>query len=43
MYPSFVLVDGTTIALPPHLFRRDDEADDANFYAVPRLVTHIDD
>jgi SAM-dependent methyltransferase len=28
--------------LPEH-FRRQDERDDALFYAVPRLVTHIDD
>lgn len=30
-------------SFPPDLFRRIDEADDAEFYAVPRLVTHIDD
>lgn len=29
--------------LPPELFRRLDESSDADFYAVPRLVTHIDD
>ena len=29
--------------LPPELFRRLDESSDAGFYAVPRLVTHIDD
>lgn len=29
--------------LPPAFFRRQDESDDRNFYAVPRLVTHIDD
>jgi len=29
--------------LPPDLFRRLDESSDAEFYAVPRLVTHIDD
>jgi len=28
---------------PPEFFRRFDEADDAEFYAEPRLVTHIDD
>lgn len=30
-------------ALDPQLFRRIDESDDADFYATPRLVTHIDD
>ncbi len=29
--------------LPPDFFRRFDEADDAEFYVAPRLVTHIDD
>jgi SAM-dependent methyltransferase len=29
--------------LSPDLFRRLDESPDADFYAVPRLVTHIDD
>jgi SAM-dependent methyltransferase len=29
--------------LPPDLFRRLDESPDADFYAIPRLVTHIDD
>jgi SAM-dependent methyltransferase len=29
--------------LPPELFRRMDESDDGEFYAEPRLVTHIDD
>jgi SAM-dependent methyltransferase len=29
--------------LPPELFRRFDESPDAEFYAGPRLVTHIDD
>jgi SAM-dependent methyltransferase len=29
--------------LPAELFRRIDETDDADFYAAPRLVTHIDD
>src|SRR4029453_2716954 len=29
--------------LPPPLFPRLDQAPDADFYAVPRLVTHIDD
>jgi SAM-dependent methyltransferase len=28
---------------PPGFFARSDENDDADFYAVPRLVTHIDD
>ena len=28
---------------PPELFRRMDESPDAEFYAMPRLVTHIDD
>ena len=27
----------------PGHFRRQDESGDANFYAIPRLVTHIDD
>ena len=27
----------------PEFFRRDDESDDALFYAEPRFVTHIDD
>lgn len=30
-------------SFPPQFFRRFDEADDAEFYAEPRLVTHIDD
>ena len=30
-------------ALNPELFRRYDESPDADFYTVPRLVTHIDD
>lgn len=30
-------------ALDPQLFRRIDESDDADFYAAPRLVTHIND
>lgn len=30
-------------ATPAAFFRRQDESDDALFYAVPRLVTHIDD
>lgn len=30
-------------ALKPELFRRIDESADADFYAVPRLVTHVDD
>jgi hypothetical protein len=29
--------------LPDHAFAREDEAEDAAFYAPPRLVTHIDD
>ena len=29
--------------VPEELFRRIDESDDADFYAEPRLVTHIDD
>jgi SAM-dependent methyltransferase len=29
--------------LRPEFFRRADDSADANFYAVPRLVTHIDD
>jgi SAM-dependent methyltransferase len=29
--------------LPPDLFRRLEESPDAEFYAVPRFVTHIDD
>ncbi len=29
--------------LPPELFRRLDESPDADFYALPRFVTHIDD
>lgn len=28
---------------PEGFFAREDESDDASFYAVPRLVTHIDD
>lgn len=28
--------------LPPQLFRRQDEAPDAEFYSIPRYVTHID-
>ncbi len=28
---------------PPEFFRRLDESDDADFYSVARLVTHIDD
>jgi len=31
------------ITLSPELFRRLDEAPDAEFYAEPRFVTHIDD
>jgi SAM-dependent methyltransferase len=29
--------------LPPEYFRRADETDDALFYTIPRLVTHIDE
>ena len=28
---------------PDGFFAREDETDDAGFYALPRLVTHIDD
>jgi len=28
---------------PPHCFAREDEGDDAQFYVLPRLVTHIDE
>jgi SAM-dependent methyltransferase len=31
------------ISLAPEMFRREDESPDAEFYAVPRFVTHIDD
>jgi SAM-dependent methyltransferase len=31
------------VTFPPNAFRRFDEADDANFYAFPRRVVHIDD
>jgi SAM-dependent methyltransferase len=31
------------LRFPPEFFRRMDESPDAEFYAVPRLVTHIDD
>ena len=37
------IVGEKTGALSPELFRRLDESPDAEFYAVPRLVTHIDD
>ena len=30
-------------AFPPGFFARDDERPDPDFYATPRLVTHIDD
>ena len=30
-------------AIPPEAFRRQDETPDAQFYRVPRFVTHIDD
>ena len=39
----FVLADGTVTVLASHLYRRQDPSDDEMFYAVPRLVTHIDD
>jgi hypothetical protein len=29
--------------LPPHAFERQDDGDDLAFYAMPRLVTHIDE
>jgi len=32
-----------TARFPSEFFRRFDESDDAEFYAAPRLVTHIDD
>lgn len=31
------------LALPPHFFARVDESPDAEFYAAPRFVLHIDD
>jgi SAM-dependent methyltransferase len=31
------------VPLPPDLFRRLDESPDAEFYELPRFVTHIDD
>ena len=34
---------GTEAEFPPGAFIRVDESDDAQFYAPPRLVTHIDD
>ena len=33
----------TSEDFPPGAFAREDESDDAQFYAPPRLVTHIDD
>ena len=33
----------TSSAFPPGAFERIDEGDDADFYAPPRLVTHIDE
>lgn len=42
-YPFLVLSDGTVTMLAPHVYRRQDASDDKMFYAVPRLVTHIDD
>ena len=41
--PFFVLSDGTVTMLAPHFYRRNDESDDEMFYAIPRLVTHIDE
>jgi hypothetical protein len=32
-----------TFEFPPDAFKKWDEADDSNFYAHPRFVTHIDD
>lgn len=43
MCSSSRLADGTETVLAPHLYRREDESDDEMFYAVPRLVRHIDD
>ena len=43
MIPTLKLSDGSLTKLMPHLYRREDETDDEMFYAVPRLVTHIDD
>ncbi len=31
------------LQLPPEAFQKDDRTPDSRFYAVPRLVTHIDD
>ena len=36
-------VASTTFDFPPGFFDRVDDGDDASFYAVPRLVTHIDE
>ncbi|TGE18361.1 class I SAM-dependent methyltransferase [Hymenobacter elongatus] len=33
----------STPLLPAHIFRRQDESPDAEFYQQPRFVTHIDD
>jgi len=41
--PTLKLSDGSLTKLTPHLYRREDESDDKMFYAIPRLVTHIDD
>ena len=41
--PFFVLSDGSVAMLAPHNYRRADESDDEMFYAMPRLVTHIDE
>lgn len=35
--------EDTAAGFPPHAFDRIDEGDDADFYAPPRLVTHIDE
>jgi SAM-dependent methyltransferase len=37
------LGDDRAVSFPAGFFDRSDEGDDAVFYAVPRLVTHIDD
>lgn len=37
------MTDQAEELFPPHCFARQDESDDAQFYALPRLVTHIDE
>lgn len=37
------MTDPTTTPFPPGFFDRQDESDDATFYAFDRFVTHIDD